>query len=70
MFLDFDGRRGLYGTAIVDKIDGKFSMESREYELTSKIEKIESHCVSAIQHKFKKLMQTDGIIPKEIVFIA
>ena len=70
MYLDFDGRKGWHGIAIVNKDDGKFSMESREYDLTPKMIKIESHCVSAIQHQFKKIKEFEGQVPKEIFFIA
>ncbi len=70
MFLDFDGRKGWTGTATVNKNDGIFSMESRDYEVTPKISKLEHHCVKAIQHKFNKLRQSEGVIPKEIFYIA
>lgn len=70
MYLDFDGRKGWHGIAIVNKLDGQFSIESREYELTPKMMQKESHCINAIHRKFKKISESVCTAPKEIVYIA
>jgi len=43
-------------------------MESREYDLTPKMTKTECHCVSAIQYQFKKIKDSEGEAPMEIIF--
>ena len=70
VYIEFNGKKGMVGFAVIDIINGQFSMVSREYDLPPDMEGIETHCLSVVQRNLKQHIGAGRNLPVEIIFIA
>lgn len=69
-FLNFVDHENWQGVAVLDSLNGRLRVESREYDLTAEMRQREHRCLSALQHKIFKHKDAKGEYPHEVFFIA